>query len=91
MQTSELTQKYNKLVHDLYNLEKTIISLRGELKWSPSVSDSLFKEYDGALIERDHLEEELYELDLLIRRVLNSDTSYRYCDNVIPFHRRTIN
>lgn len=91
MRISELRQKYNKLAHNLHDLEKTIISLRGELKWSPSVLDSQFKEYDGALIERDHLEEELYELDLMIRKGLSSDSSYRDCNNVILFPKRSIN
>ena len=68
MHISELKEKHKKLVHDLHDLEKTIVSLRGELKWSPSVTASQFTDYDGALIERDQLEEELYELERIIRK-----------------------
>ena len=86
-----LQKKYKKLVHDLHDLESTIIYLRGELKWSPSVSDSLFKAYDGALDERDHLEEELYQLDLMIKKDTRIDYSYSEIDNVIPFPSRVLN
>lgn len=91
MHISELKEKYKNLVHDLHNLEKTIILLKGELKWNPSVSASQFRDYDGALMQRDHLEEKLYELDQIIRDRIDLSTSHVDCNNVIQFPCRSIN
>jgi len=62
MRPAHLRQRYKELVNQLHSTEKTIITLRGELKWEPTAPATLFDQYDGAVNDRTHLEEELYDL-----------------------------
>lgn len=85
MSISQLREKYNQLTHDLSHLEKKIISLRGELKWGPSDHSSLFYDYDGAIDKREHLEEELYELQQRIKQQADLNEDSGEPNKVIPF------
>ncbi|MFC2075149.1 hypothetical protein ACFLRA_02640 [Bdellovibrionota bacterium] len=85
MSINKLQKRYKELIHKLHDVEKTIIYLRGEMKWQPSAPARLFEEHDGAVINRAHLEEELYELGLKIKHQRHLDEISGEENKVIPF------
>jgi len=90
MTINYLTTRYKQLVHDLHGIEKTIISIRGDLKWGATAPANIFEEYDGAVDERSHIEEEIYELSLQIRQQKDLDHRSGEMNKVIPFPKRYV-
>lgn len=90
MRTEILQQRYTDLLNQLQSVEHNIIMLRGELKWEPSAPANLFDQYDGAISDRSHLEEELYDVTLQMRNQHQLDRLAGGSNKVIHFPRRAV-